>query len=301
MNVIIVLNYNDADNTTRYVNEIKEYKCVDRIVIVDNCSSDTSVKRLEPLSNDEKVDLVVSKKNAGYAAGNNVGVRYSVDKYGKDFGKIIISNPDIYLSEETFERVMSAFDHGYRMATGVIYNYDVSSEKKELVSNFAWRTPNTIDMFSNCFLIWYKLRRKVFNNSMYLKYEEHPEYYITTSCVPGCFFAIDVNALDRIGYFDESTFLFGEETILGWQLEKIGCKACVVNNTEVLHENSASIKKNVKGSRIKEKYMLDSNLVYMKKYPKCNAFICGLYKVFYWIGTLENKIVRLISRMRRGR
>ena len=36
---IIVLNYNDHENTIKYVNSIKDYDIVDKIIVVDNNST----------------------------------------------------------------------------------------------------------------------------------------------------------------------------------------------------------------------------------------------------------------------
>ena len=33
---VVVLNYNDPDNTNRYIKEIENYKCIDKIVVIDN-------------------------------------------------------------------------------------------------------------------------------------------------------------------------------------------------------------------------------------------------------------------------
>ena len=38
-NAIIVLNYNDSKTVVDYIQLIKDYKNIDKIVIVDNCST----------------------------------------------------------------------------------------------------------------------------------------------------------------------------------------------------------------------------------------------------------------------
>ena len=72
---IIILNYNNAEETAEYVERICEYKCLDHVIIVDNASTDGSAVRLKPLCTG-KVELVKSGENRGYAAGNNLGLRY---------------------------------------------------------------------------------------------------------------------------------------------------------------------------------------------------------------------------------
>ena len=39
---IVVLNYNDAQETINFVNEINSFKVLDYICVVDNCSTDDS-------------------------------------------------------------------------------------------------------------------------------------------------------------------------------------------------------------------------------------------------------------------
>ena len=54
---IVILNYNDAENTIKMIEQIKEYTCLKKIVIVDNHSGDDSVERLKPYEN-EKIILL---------------------------------------------------------------------------------------------------------------------------------------------------------------------------------------------------------------------------------------------------
>ena len=75
---IIILNYNTWEDT------LKEMEMVHNIckvnyqdfIIVDNASPNDSLKNLR--KNSEKgFVLLTSSKNKGYAAGNNIGLRYA--------------------------------------------------------------------------------------------------------------------------------------------------------------------------------------------------------------------------------
>ena len=71
---IIILNYNDSENTIRYVNEISNYDILNKIVIVDNHSNkENEYEKLLKLASD-KVDVIRSDKNGGYSYGNNYGL-----------------------------------------------------------------------------------------------------------------------------------------------------------------------------------------------------------------------------------
>ena len=100
--VLIVLNYNDAFTTMQFVNSIKEFECISKILIVDNSSTDNSIIKLQKIVN-EKIELIVSSRNEGYATGNNIGIKYAKIKWNPDL--ICIANPDIIIEERTISRI----------------------------------------------------------------------------------------------------------------------------------------------------------------------------------------------------
>lgn len=294
--VAVVLNYNDADTCIKFVRETSDYELIDRIILVDNHSTDDSMKRLREIEN-ERVLLICSDANKGYAYGNNYGMKYAVKSY-KNLKHIIITNPDIHVSEEDIKRIIEPIENGYGMSTGVIYNYNPVGSKKIMASNFGWRLPSYRDMISNCFLLAYKVKRRLLHTSMYLDWNMvKNKSWISTEAVPGCFFILSCKAAKEIEYLDDRTFLFGEETILGWRLKSAGYKAVIVNGTEVLHEQSTSINKSIKAKKRKEKMRLDSELIYVEHYLKCGMIKIGIYKLMYRIGVCEkNLIKKIISR-----
>ena len=92
MTGIVILNYNDYKTTSEMLENIKNMKVLDHIVVVDNNSSDNSLKELDKYKS-KKIDIVANKENKGYAYGNNVGIKYLRDNYKCDY--VFISNPDI--------------------------------------------------------------------------------------------------------------------------------------------------------------------------------------------------------------
>lgn len=288
--VVIVLNYNDYQTCINFINETKDFGVFDKIILVDNCSTDNSVEQLRPYIND-KISLVEAEKNLGYAYGNNIGMRFAIKNY-PNVKNLIISNPDIHVSEGHIKKILAPLDEGYGMSTGVIYNYNPRTREKSLASNFGWRIPDYGDMISNCYLLSYKIKRSIFHTSMYFDWESvKSKDCIEVEAVPGCFFALNAQAAKRIDYLDEETFLFGEETILGWRLKKSGYKACIVNGTEVLHENSVSINKNVKANKIKERFRLDAEMVYIRKYLNKGKLAQMWYELNYKIGLVEKRFI----------
>ena len=95
----IIVNYNDDDCTIQYVQRLKQYNIINKIVVVDNMS--TTIGAFEKLKEieDEKTAVIQSNKNGGYNFGNNFGIKY-LQENGEKFDYYIISNPDIEISED---------------------------------------------------------------------------------------------------------------------------------------------------------------------------------------------------------
>lgn len=291
-NICIVLNYNDADETIKFCDYFSKYRCVDQIVIVDNCSTDDSINRLKTIESDD-VLLLCSSANKGYSAGNNVGIKYALENY-KD-GNIIISNPDIYISEDDLERVLSALnDLSVGMATGLIYTGG------RIVSNFAWRIPTAGELLLHNFFVLHKLLKNTkhdfyCNESMLLK------KVIDCNCVPGCFFCLRLGMFRQIGLLDERTFLYGEENILGWKIHNSGYRTVVLTESKIEHYGGHSIKKSRTKKKTTRMYAEKSLLLYIKEYLNCNRFQQILFHLIFWIAQLEQDIVMGFVRIRKGR
>ncbi len=140
---IIILNYNSENDTIRFVNEIKEYKNINTIVIVDNCSE--NVDKLKVLENG-KVHVIKSDKNGGYSYGNNKGIKY-LNSLGEHYDYIIISNPDVSIEESSIDKVLITLQENEQIAVAVPRM--VNAQNKPIRrSSWKIRTP-IIDMVNS--------------------------------------------------------------------------------------------------------------------------------------------------------
>ena len=103
---IVILNYNGANLTIENINKLRSYSKEIYIIVVDNCSTDGSGKKLLSMfENDSNTRVVLNDKNTGYAAGNNVGLKY-IEKNLTNVDTVCIMNPDIAIeSLETLEHM----------------------------------------------------------------------------------------------------------------------------------------------------------------------------------------------------
>lgn len=280
-NGIVILNYNDSENTSLILEDIKKYKVLDKIIIVDNKSTDDSLEKLKKFEN-EKIKIVESKENRGYAAGNNVGIKYLIENY--DIENIIISNPDIIVREKDIKELIKDLE-----------NNDISViaprvREPNSISR-GWKLPTFIsELISNIPFI-----RKYEQSILNYKEEDYSTKLTKVDVVKGCFFIIKKEALEKINYFDENTFLYYEEIIMGKKLKELNLNTYVDNQVEVIHALSQSVDKSIK--RIQKFKILKESQYYYEKYiNKMNIFKIGVLRIFYYIYLLGLELEYLIRR-----
>lgn len=288
-NAIVILNYNDWNTTIDMVKQIKDYRVLDYIIIVDNCSLNESVNKLKEYCGDNII-LLEARQNGGYSAGNNIGARYAVEKL--NVSNVVISNPDIQVDELSIKKILGLLnDEDVGVATGVIHNKDKNGNYK-VFSSFGWKIPNYGDMLSNCFLTIYKIRRTIFHNSIYYDYSIllHQKL-VRVEAVSGCFFAIRADVLKKIGFFDERTFLYYEETILGYSLKEKGYKVMIDSSAKIYHCEDPNKGKTLHKKIEIDKIALKSADVYLLEYLKVTGLKKMVFHICFWLGKIETKIL----------
>lgn len=290
MNIIIILNYNDYKTTLDYIEIIKNYSVLDKIIIVDNCSTDNSYSILKEKEND-KIDVIKTYSNGGYASGNNFGIKYSEKQYKPK--NIIISNPDIIVSEASIKNICKFLDSNEDVAAASGLIHDINGI---ISKNSAWKLPTYKDLLIGTFLTVYKFCEIVLKiNSSYdfnkLYNEKNQKKIFKVDVLSGCFFVIKDSVLRKINYFDERTFLYCEESILSHKIKEIGLKECVLCPEKIVHLEGVSVNKNIKSWKTKNKILLDSRNVYLDNYLKVSKWKKVLYNILFSIGQYEYYIL----------
>lgn len=272
-NGIVIVNYNDYKTTKRLIDNIRDYKVFDKIVIVDNKSSDNSLKELKKLEN-KRIVVIDSGENKGYSYALNVGCKYLIDKYKEC--KIIVSNSDIIIQSENDIKDLFELVKGKNVIVG-----PTIIEGNNL--NRGWIVPKPIDDVAMNILGLYKKYQKrhlIYQDSYYNK------DISKVGTVSGCFFAISSKHLEEMGYFDENVFLYYEENIMGVKTRDLGKNIIVANNIDVIHDHAVSIDKSLK--RIKKYDILKNSQYYFEKtYNQASKGELFLLR-------LTNKITRVI-------
>ena len=93
--VLIILNYNSANDTLRCLEILRSFNMNFQIIVVDNNSTDNSKELLKNIE-DPQTTFLISDENRGYGAGNNIGIHFAENNFSSNIIGII--NPEIITS-----------------------------------------------------------------------------------------------------------------------------------------------------------------------------------------------------------
>lgn len=272
--VFIILNYNSYKLTEKLALKISKMNIVNNVVIVDNCSTDSSFEYLLKLNND-KIDVIKSDKNGGYSYGNNYGARYS-EKYNPDI--LFISNPDVDIEESEVKKILKAFnDTEYSILSAIEYDINNNMSNPPI-----WKIMKYSDDLRDCSFILKKFKHV--NESLKVELKEEIQ---DIEMIKGSFFAVKYKDFMEVNGFDENVFLFCEERILSKKFKDKNKKIGLVTKAKFNHNHSASINKSYKLKSSQIKLLYKSRLYYNKKYNKINGFKYYLLYLAMKISILE--------------
>ena len=270
---VIIVNYNDVDDTEKYVNTITKYDVINRIVVVDNKS--TTIGAFENLQKleSEKVKVIQAEKNGGYNYGNNFGIRY-LQSLNEEYDYYIISNPDISVTEEAIKHCLEVAEKDNKI--GIIAPRMFNKENNP-IRRCAWkmRTFGLDVVHSTRVLevIFYKILR----NGEYSD-KEYEQEILEVEAISGAFFVIRKEALNAIGLFDENVFLFYEEDILAKQIAEKKYKVISLNSEKFIHFESQTIGKTFNYYK-KMRQLFISKMYYHKNYNKINLLQIAVFHI----------------------
>lgn len=274
---VVILNYNSYDLTLKLVENLETKTGIEKIIIVDNNSTNNSVDYLRNIKN-KKVVLIENKENRGYSAGNNIGIKYLIKNF-ESIKYIGILNPDIEIKEKnTFIKLMEKLVEDNKL--GIISPLMLMNGKldKKLIS---WKLPKKFDNIFQCLGITKKVK-----DILDLKKERE--------VIPGSFLFFSKETIKEINYLDEGTFLYYEENILAQKLNQIGKIMKVISNIEYNHIHSIE-RNNVKRKLFHNKIYFNSMIYYEKNYNKKYSKInIPIIRTLYYFRILEIYLKGLI-------
>ncbi|URZ14840.1 glycosyltransferase family 2 protein [Clostridium felsineum] len=248
---IIILNYNGYKDTIECVNSIEKITYSNyKIVIVDNASKDSSAEILK--KNFDKHVIIQAESNRGFAAGNNIGIKYAIDN-GAEY--VLLINNDTVVEKDFLMNLVKNIDVNKKvgMLTGKIYYY---AEPKriwfaggginELKGNAYHVGMNEIDVGEK-----YSCKQQI-------------------KFASGCFQLISKELINNVGYMNEKYFMYYEDTDYCYRIINSGYKILYEPNSVIYHKVSSST--GGCKSFFTQFYMTRNRLIFINKYMN------GIYK-----------------------
>lgn len=284
---IVVLNYNDWENSSRLVEELETFPLFSCIVIVDNASTDDSLSRLGALEN-ERVKLLGAKENKGYGAGNNLGLRYLFEK---GMHHAFLANPDTSFTENYFSTVLSIFQR--EKEAGL-----VSGRMQDGIGlqQTAWK----LHSFVPALLASGPMSRRLFSSLLFYKksyLEKKP--YVQVDCLHGSCLCFSKESFEKSGGFDEDFFLYEEENVIGQRMKDAGYKVFLCTAVSYLHQDSGSTGKNIKSLVKRQTIRQASERLYYSKYLSIGSFRKAMVRFFQTAVLLETLLFELCSQRKK--
>ena len=230
---VVVLTFNSERFIDRCLTSIEKQTYKNFVIYaVDNASTDNSAKRLLKHS----CIILRQEINTGFAEGNNIGMRRAL-KDGCD--AVMLLNIDAYLDNQTLERLVERMNR--------------KGEKIGAVQSLILLHPNTDRINSSGNIIHYlgfgytrDYKRPISALSSLTKNDLSIPY------ASGAAVLYTKRALEVVGLFDESFFLYHEDLDLSWRMRLEGFDIVLALEAKAYHEYSFS-------RSIKKYYYMERN------------------------------------------
>lgn len=208
---IVIVTYNSEEDIYDCIDSILTYSDIPlselEIIIVDNNSHDTDkmFTKLHELYG-ENIIMTKNTHNGGYGQGNNIGIQKATAPI------IFIMNPDVRMMEPVLKTVIDTFNN---------------SPKLCMYGMKQMQTPTKASKSS--FVCTFRINGYI--STIIAAFCTRFEWYIPRylSLHGSCFF-VRKSLFEKIGLFDESIFMYGEEDDIRYRFRKMGYKKMKYNH-----------------------------------------------------------------------
>ncbi|KUK57297.1 MAG: Glycosyl transferase, family 2 [Synergistales bacterium 53_16] len=174
---------------------------------------------LKWLPSNQKMIIIQTGENLGFAAGNNVGIQFNLHS-DKEIGYILVLNNDTVVTHSLLTEFVKAAkkpSENIDMVAPVVLNY---------------HNPNLVD------------RLGIVLTRSGLAYDRKYLMDGPLFCPSGCCALYSREMLEAVkmgdSYFDSSFFVYGEDVDLGFRARLLGYQATLTRSALVYHKGSAS-------------------------------------------------------------
>ncbi len=236
------------------------------ILVVDNCSSDRTVHMVRSFVKSNKISVIESRVNLGFAKAVNLGI-----KVAKKSDFYLLLNPDTILNSNSIVNLITCAKENN---AGIVGGTTLDSDY--CVSGCYFRFP-TLGVGVYDFTNIRKLDKqdRWHNYFYYLDKRATKSDCFPVDVVTGGYMLISAKTIEKIGYFDERFFMYLEDVDYCYRAKSSGIRVFHSNKSQLIHFSGGS-------SNNKDKVRHSAWITSRKKY---------FLKHF---GVLDNLLIQLI-------
>lgn len=200
---------------------------------------------------------IYKSENLGYAHGINIGIKNAIKE---GFSKFCVMNCDTYVAPDFIDRIIIALIKnsesiiGGKIYYAPEYEYHKTRYQKSDLGKVIWYAGGTVD-WKNA-LTPHRGVDEV-DNKQFNKKEE-------TEFVNGCLMCFDKLVVDKVGFWDETYFLYFEDSDYCERAKRKNIKLFYDPSIIIWHKNAQSTEGS--GSKIHQKYQEKNRLIFGLKY-----------------------------------
>lgn len=301
---IIIVNFNTYSFIKKCLKSIESSilaKNKYEIIIIDNNPDSTKISLLK--REFPSVLIIPNKRNTGFAAANNQGIKRSKGKY------VLFLNPDTYIFPETLVKVINFMEQKMNKKVGVLTcAVRLPNDELDDACHRGFPTPwNALCFFTGIARVF---PHSEFFNGYHLGYKNMEKIHEIDSCA-GSFMLIRRKVGEQVKWLDEQYFWYGEDIDFCYRVKAKGWKVIFFPHTEIIHYKgiSSGIKKHshivseanyeTRYNSTKARYQV-MRIFYQKHYKDTYSFLLtsfiflGIYikeqiSLFYIKKTYENR------------
>jgi N-acetylglucosaminyl-diphospho-decaprenol L-rhamnosyltransferase len=237
---IVTINWNSGQQLRECLDTIvesdrHEFK-LDKVIIVDNASTDRSLDGLEQL--DLPLQMIRNSENKGFGAACNQGAAIS----NADF--LLFLNPDTRVSRDAIDRAVSFMAQSLPQKVGVV-GIQLVDERGKIQRSCA-RFPTPTNLWCSILGLDKLVKTKL---TSYMMTEWDHDRTQRVDHVMGAFYLIRSEIFKSLQGFDENFFVYFEDLDLSYRVHKLGWSSYYLTDVRSFHKGGGTSEK-IKSTRL---------------------------------------------------
>ena len=193
------------------------------IIVVDNNSSDGSAEMIE--KEYPEIKLIRNKKNLGFSAGNNIGIKNSGGKF------LLLLNSDALVEPDSLITILNVMENNRSIGAATCL-LQTADGKIDPASHRGFPIPwNALSYFLGLEKLFPKSR---FFGGYHQGWKNLKAPH-DVDCISAAFMMVSREAIEKVGLLDERFFMYGEDIDWCLRIKNSGFKIFFYPGVKTLH------------------------------------------------------------------